>query len=83
MCVAEVMRTMHQRAADVRLMPHIQMSCISDLTTYCVDKVEPGEVRCYMTYFQRLVEVYPLSDTIVCRHDKIYNLILSGAKLER
>ena len=45
MCVSEVMRAMHQRASDVRLMPHIQMSCISDLTIICQDKVEPGEVR--------------------------------------
>jgi hypothetical protein len=43
-CVAEVMKTMHQRAADVRLLPHIQLSCISDLTTLCAEKVEPGEV---------------------------------------
>ncbi|CAB4023099.1 Golgi apparatus 1-like isoform X1, partial [Paramuricea clavata] len=56
-CVAEVMRTMHQRASDVRLLPHIQLSCISDLTTLCAEKVEPGEeIKCLQDNYEKLQE---------------------------
>ncbi|XP_028392592.1 Golgi apparatus protein 1-like [Dendronephthya gigantea] len=54
-CVAEVMRTMHQRATDVRLMPHIQHSCISDLSKYCGEKIEAGEeIKCLQDNYDQL-----------------------------
>jgi hypothetical protein len=65
MCIAEVMRTMHQRAADVRLMPHIQMSCISDISAYCTDKSEPGEVISFM-----IKVCFPLAK-LVCTNREI------------
>ncbi|XP_046842726.1 Golgi apparatus protein 1-like isoform X2 [Xenia sp. Carnegie-2017] len=54
-CVAVVMKTMHQRAADVRLMPQVQLRCITDLAKYCSENVEESdELKCLQDNMEKL-----------------------------
>ena len=43
-CAAHVKRVMHQRATDIRLMPEIEIPCLSDLGKLCSDSRQQGEV---------------------------------------
>ena len=49
-CSFNVQRVMHQRAADVKLLPHVQEACMKDLGKYCSENTEAGKVSQFMTF---------------------------------
>lgn len=42
-CILEVHRVMRERAISVRLLPDLEQDCISELGSFCSEKVQPGE----------------------------------------
>ncbi|CAG9771209.1 unnamed protein product [Ceutorhynchus assimilis] len=56
-CLDNIRRVMRQRALSVDLEPTIEESCLTDLGTFCHDKVNRGEeMRCLQKNYQDLDE---------------------------
>ena len=43
LCLEEVKRVMHERAAYVDLHPEIELACMNNLAEFCSQKTKPGE----------------------------------------
>jgi len=55
-CSENIKRVMHQRASNIKLMPEIEIPCLTDLGKYCIDKAtrEGEEVECLQENYEQL-----------------------------
>lgn len=56
LCSENIKRVMHQRATNIKLMPEIEIPCLTDLGKFCIDKAtrEGEEVECLQENYEQL-----------------------------